>query len=154
MIKEILNNRFFIIILYLIGILFFIKIDSSLLPPCLNKYCLHPIGVFFILIIIMILSHYNISLGLLASLIYLYFIITTSQIYTSYIKESFENKDDEDSDDDNNEEEEDDDDDDNQQEEQNLQKLNEEVKNDDDDDDDDDKDIEPKDEDDSSSEEN
>ena len=151
MIKEILNNRVFVIILYLIGILFFIKINPTFLPPCMNKSCMHPVGIFFILIIITIISHYNLSLGLLGALIFLYLTIINSKNQTSFVEESFQNKDDDDDDNENNDN--DDDNENNDEDEDNLEKLEEEVKNEEEDNDDDDDDDDNN-EDDASSEEN
>ena len=147
MIKEILNNKVFVIILYLLGILFFIKINPTFLPPCVNKSCHHPVGIFVVLIVITIISHYNLSLGLLGALIFLYLTVIIRGNQKSLIEESFQNK--EEGDDDINDENDNDDDDkeNNDEDEDNLEKLEEEVKNeeeengDDDDDDDDDDDA-------------
>lgn len=151
MIKEILNNKVFVIILYLIGILFFIKINSTFLPPCVNKSCHHPVGIFVVLIVITIISHYNLSLGLLGALIFLYLTVINSRNQKSLVEESFQNKEegDDDINDENDDDDNDDDNDSNDDDEDNLEKLEEEVKNEEEEDDDDDND-----DDDASSEDN
>ena len=142
MIKEILNNRGFVIILYLIGILFFIKINPTFLPPCVIKSCHHPLGIFVVLIVITIISHYNLSLGLLGALIFLYLTVINRRNQKSLVEESFQNKEegdddinDENDDDDNDN---DDDNDSNDEDEDNLEKLDEEVKKEEEEEDDDD----------------
>ncbi len=151
MIKEIFNNRVFVIILYLIGILFFIKINPTFLPPCMIKSCMHPVGIFVILIIITIISHYNLSLGLLGALIFLYLTVINSRNQKSLVEESFQNKEegDDDINDENDNDDNDDDNENNDEDEDNLEKLEEEVKNEEEEDDDDDND-----DDDASSEDN
>lgn len=116
MIKDIFNNRFFIIILYLIGVLFFVKISPYQFPNLEIKYFNNQIFIFLTLIIIMFFSHYNFSLGLLGTLLFLYFLVVKNFNYPAVISENFENNIDDENEDDNeddNEEQEDDDDDDN-----------------------------------------
>lgn len=140
MIKEILNNRGFVIILYLIGILFFIKINPTFFPPCVIKSCHHPLGIFVVLIVITIISHYNLSLGLLGALIFLYLTVINRRNQKSLVEESFQNKEegDDDINDENDDDDNDDDNDSNDEDEDNLEKLDEEVKNEEEEDDDDD----------------
>ena len=127
MIKEILNNRFFVLILYLIGILYFIKINPYLFPNLKIKNSYNQIVIFVTLIIIMVLSHYNTPLGLFGALILLYFLIVKNLNYSFVISENFysEERDDDEKDEDDDDEKDEEDDD-------------EEDDNDNDDDDDDD----------------
>ena len=125
MIKDILDNKFFVILLYLIGLLFFIKIDSNLIPPCINKYCHHPLIIFITLIILLVVLHFNIPLGIFATTIYLYYIVITVQYKNTIISENFQDKN-EGADDDDDDDDDEQDEDDNTEEE--LEKMEEEVK--------------------------
>lgn len=125
MIKEIFDNSFFLCLLYLIGILFFIKIDPYSLPQCVTKFCYHPLILFIILLIIMFISSYCPPLGLFGATIYLYFFIINYQNKVSFITENFQNNQSNDEEDDNDEDDNDDDDDDTEEE---LEKMEEEVK--------------------------